>query len=134
MQVYFLTGHTMVNEIFGWVLILVALGAGLFMGVKFQHEDWLGGYNSFPRRMVRLAHVALGALGALNILFAESAPRIRLDATLTRVASIAFMAGAVTMPLACLWLAARRRHFAVFALPIGCLVVGLVLTIGGLLR
>lgn len=124
----------MVNEAVGWVLVLASLVLGLYMGVKFQREDWLGGYGGFSRRMVRLAHIALAALGVLNILFAQTVPRLRLDATLLRVASGCFVIGAVSMPASCLWLAARRRNFGVFALPVTCLLTGLILTIGGLLR
>lgn len=122
------------NETFGWISVLAGLVMGLYMGMKFQREDWLGGYNAFPRRMVRLAHVALVALGMLNILFAQSAAHQRLSPALAQAASIAFMAAALTMPACCLWIAVRRRHFEFFAAPIGCLATGLILTIGGLLR
>src|SRR3990172_9360984 len=63
----------MSNELFGWISVLGGLVMGLVMGVKFQREEWLGGYGAFPRRMVRLAHVALVALGMLNIQYAQSA-------------------------------------------------------------
>jgi len=122
------------NELFGWVAILASLGMGLFMGVKFRREDWLGGYGAFPRRMVRLAHVALAALGMLNILFAESLTRLHLRSDLATLASLAFITAAILMPTCCLCLAARRRHFGIFALPVGSLAAGLILTIGGLLR
>ena len=77
----------MVNETVGWILVLGSLVLGLYMGLKFQREDWLGGYNGFPRRMVRLAHIALAALGVLNILFAQTAPRLHLEAPLVNAAS-----------------------------------------------
>lgn len=124
----------MVNETFGWISVLAGLAMGLYMGLKFQREDWLGGYNAFPRRMVRLAHVALVALGVLNIQFAQSLPRLHLDATTSVTASYAFMAAAVLMPACCLWMAVRRSHFEIFAAPVSCLATGLVLTIGGLIR
>jgi hypothetical protein len=124
----------MVNELFGWISVLAGLAMGLYMGLKFQREDWLGGYNSFPRRMVRLAHVALVALGILNVQFGQSLPRLQLSSTAAGVASFAFMAAAVLMPVCCLWMAARRSHFEIFAAPISCLAAGLILTIGGLIR
>lgn len=124
----------MANEILGWVSVLAGLAMGLYMGLKFQREDWLGGYNAFPRRMVRLAHVALVALGILNIQFAQSLPRMQVGATTATVASFAFMAAAVLMPACCLWMAVRRSHFEIFAAPVSCLAAGLVLTIGGLIR
>ena len=40
-------------------------GAG--MGLLAQDEHWLGGYASRTRRLVRLGHIALVALGSLNI-------------------------------------------------------------------
>ena len=64
----------MVNETFGWISVLAGLAMGLYMGHRFQREDWLGGYNAFPRRMVRLAHVALVALGIPNTQFVQSWP------------------------------------------------------------
>ena len=122
------------NEIFGWISVLGSLAMGLVMGIKFQREDWLGGYNAFPRRMVRLAHIALAALGMLNILFAQSQARLEMAAATARIASVSFVAAAIFMPACCLYLAARRRHFEIFALPIFSLATGLILTIGGLLR
>lgn len=124
----------MTNEICGWLFVLAGLGMGLVMGLKFQREEWLGGYGAFPRRMVRLAHVALVALGMINIQFAQSAAQLHLGPGLASAASLAFIAAAVLMPACCLLLAARRKHFEVFAAPIVCLATGLILTIGGLVQ
>jgi hypothetical protein len=124
----------MSNELFGWISVLGGLVMGLVMGIKFQREEWLGGYGAFPRRMVRLAHVALVALGMLNIQFAQSAARLHLDSRFESVASLAFIAATVLMPACCLLLAARRRHFEIFAAPIVCLATGLILTVGGLVQ
>ncbi len=122
------------NEPLGWTAILASIGMGLYMGVKFQREGWLGGYDAFPRRMVRLAHVALAALGMLNILLAQSLPRLRLAPQLRALASLSYITAAILMPACCLWLAAGRRHFGIFAVPVGSLAAGLILTLGGLLR
>jgi hypothetical protein len=122
------------NETFGWCSVLAGIALGLYMGRKFEREDWLGGYNAFARRMVRLAHIALVAIGILNVQFAQSAPRLRLNTALETVASFALMAAAVLMPACCLWIAPRRRHFEIFAAPVACLAGGVILTIGGLIR
>jgi glucose-6-phosphate-specific signal transduction histidine kinase len=121
------------NELTGWISVLAGLAAGLYMGVKFRREDWLGGYSAFSRRMVRLAHVALVALGILNIQFAQSLPRLHLGATAAQAASLGFIGAAVFMPACCLWVAVGRRPFEIFAAPVLCLATGLILTIGGLL-
>jgi hypothetical protein len=51
------------------VLLAFATGAGL--GLFFHRDDFLGGYNSFRRRIVRLGHIALAALGMLNVIFSD---------------------------------------------------------------
>jgi hypothetical protein len=124
----------MINELFGWISVLASLAMGIYMGQKFQREDWLGGYGSFPRRMVRLAHVALAAIGILNIQFAQSLPHLHLGGALLTTASMTLMAAAVLMPSCCLWMAWRRSHFEIFAAPVVCLATGMILTIGGLIR
>ena len=122
------------NEIFGWFLILAEVLMGSYMGIKFQREDWLGGYFSLPRRMVRLAHVALVALGMLNILFARSLESLKLSPTLETVASWTLMVAAFLMPASCICISLGSRRFEMFAAPILCLVTALILTIGGLLQ
>ena len=122
------------NEIFGWACILASVAMGLWMGIRFQQESWLGGYGTLPRRMVRLAHIALAALGILNIEFGRSVAQLALSAGIVRAVSIAFMLAAISMPACCLLIAARVRRFEIFAVPVGSLAVGLTLTIGGLVR
>ena len=124
----------MQNELVGWISVMASLAMGIYMGAKFQREDWMGGYGSFPRRMVRLAHVALAAIGMLNIQFAHSLPRLELSGAMLTTASFTLMAAAVLMPACCLLLAWRRAHFEIFAAPVLCLAAGVGLTIGGLIR
>jgi hypothetical protein len=124
----------MTNEIFGWVCILASVALGLWMGLKFQHEHWLGGYASLARRMVRLAHIALAALGVVNIEFARTVKELVLPSAVIECTSLSFMVAAVSMPVCCLLIAKNFRRFEIFALPIGSLALALLLTIGGLLR
>lgn len=120
------------NELFGWSSVLAGVGMGIYIGWKFQRQDWLGGYGSFARRMVRLAHIAAVAFGMLNIQYAASSARLQLAPILQRITSVALMAAAVLMPACCLWSAyGRRRHLEIFAAPVGCLCIGVGLLIGG---
>lgn len=122
------------NQVFGWTWILVGLLAGLVLGLRFHREDWLGGYASLRRRLVRLAHISLVALGFLNVLFALSAARLHLDPAQIRVASWGLMLGGACMP-ACCGLAAWRpalRHL--FAIPVVSLLIGVGLVIWGTVR
>lgn len=124
----------MTNEIFGWACIAASVAMGMWMGIGFQQESWLGGYGTLPRRMVRLAHIALAALGILNIEFGRSAGELALSPGVMRGASAAFMVAAISMPACCLLIAAKVRRFEIFAIPVGSLAAGLLCTIGGLIR
>ena len=42
------------NFVAGWWLILAAFVSGTLIGLGFHREDFLGGYDSFRRRLVRL--------------------------------------------------------------------------------
>src|SRR6266511_306946 len=96
-----------VNWIFGWVWMLLAFGSGAVIGVNFHRDEFLGGYASLQRRLVRLGHICFAALGALNVLFGLSPMSNRPMAT---AASIAWIAGGVLMPLVC-FLSAWRERF-----------------------
>lgn len=51
----------------GWWLIAAGFVVGAVFGVLAQNERWSGGYASRSRRLMRLGHVALIALGTLNV-------------------------------------------------------------------
>jgi hypothetical protein len=117
------------NAIVGWLLILVGLLSGALLGLRFRRDDFLGGYTSFRRRIVRLGHVACVALGALNVLFAATVPT-----TLPRheLASALWLVGAFAMPSVC-WLTAwRERLRHLFFVPVLALVGAVVLVLVGL--
>ena len=54
----------------GWIMILLGLFAGAVVGMFFHDDQWLGGYGSWRRRMLRLTHISLLGTGALNLAFA----------------------------------------------------------------
>jgi len=124
----------MANEIFGWACILASVVMGLWMGIRFQQDSWLGGYGTLPRRMVRLAHIAFAALGIVNIEFGRSAGELALSTGLVHGISFAFVVAGVSMPACCLLIAKGFQRFEIFAVPVSSLVVALLLTIGGLVR
>jgi hypothetical protein len=110
------------NWLIGWSLILAAFVSGAVVGLFFHREEFLGGYNSFPRRLIRLGHIACAALGMLNLLYA-------LGPVTHPVASTAFIVGGITMPVVC-WLTAWRKPFRhLFFIPVVSLMAAVVLTI-----
>src|SRR5215212_8323408 len=114
----------------GWLLVLAGFATGAIIGLSFHREDFLGGYNSFRRRLVRLGHIALAALGMINVLFALS-PWPAPGTSLSRGASLCFVIGGVAMPGACFLTAWHQRFRHMFVVPVTALVVAVVLTLAG---
>jgi hypothetical protein len=115
----------------GWWLILAASASGAAIGMGFHREGFLGGYGSFRRRLLRLGHIALAALGMLNVVYGLS-PASTGGGTRALLPGVLLVAGAVAMPLTCFLSAWRTafRHF--FFVPVVLLMtaVGLII-IGG---
>ena len=116
------------NFYFGWGWILAGFLSGAAIGLRFHDATFLGGYDAFPRRLVRLGHICFVALGMLNVLFGLSPVAAGARGT---AASLFFVAGAVLMPAVCFltaWRAAFRRLFFV---PVTTLVIAVVFTLIG---
>ena len=121
--------HFSINLLAGWLGFLAGAATGALMGLCFHREDWLGGYGSFPRRMLRLGHIACFGLGLINILFALSAVHLP-PSDAARAGSVLLVIGMITMPLNCFLTAWRKPFRHAFFIPagstlfgIGCLVV-----------
>ena len=106
---------------FAWLWIVAGLASGVASGLFFAREDWLGGYASWRRRLLRLMHVSFFGTAALNLAFAWTVPDPGARAGLL-LASRLLIAGAIVMPLACALAAWRPSARPVFALPVGCLL------------
>ena len=117
----------MINWYFGWGLILTAFVTGAVLGLFFYREDFLGGYAAFRRRILRLGHIALAALGMINILFGLST--MALPASLTHVASFAWMIGGVSMPAVCFLSSWQPRWRHLFFVPVSALVIAVIETL-----
>ena len=122
-----------INECFGWVWITLGFATGAVLGMFFRREGWLGGYASLPRRMVRLGHISLVALGALNVLFALTMARANFaGASLAwaGVAGVGMIVGGITMPLACGLVARKESAHPVFVVPVlSLLAAGAILSV-----
>ena len=114
------------NLTLAWLWILLGFLSGLGLGMKFQEENWLGGYSSLRRRMYRLAHISFFGLGAVNLLFHLSRESLGTGRGVD-IASVLFALGAISMPVCCVLMAHFRRSKDLCAVPV------LSLTAGGLL-
>ena len=63
---------TDINVIAAWLGVLAGVLTGVASGLFFHREEWLGGYGSWPRRMMRLGHISFFGLGFLNMMLAVS--------------------------------------------------------------
>jgi hypothetical protein len=111
----------------GWGMILCGFLAGAAIGVFFHREEFLGGYTSLRRRIVRLGHIACVALGGLNVLFAVAVP----VSSFSHAASILLICGAVLMPAICFLTGWKTNFRHAFFIPVLCLVGGVVLVLIG---
>ena len=112
------------NWYLGWSLVLAGFVSGIGLGLGFHREDFLGGYDSFPRRLLRLGHVACAALGMANVLYA-------LSPWTHAVASAGFAIGGCAMPAVCFLTAWRREARALFFIPVLVLMTAVVFTLIG---
>jgi hypothetical protein len=108
------------NLRFGWVWILIGLVSGTAVGIYFHDVDWLGGYSSWRRRMVRLGHISFLGTGLLNLAFAFTVA-LRPNDPLIHTASWLFVAGAVTMPAVCFLSAWKDQCRHLFVIPVASL-------------
>jgi hypothetical protein len=117
-------GH-LLNWYAGWSLILTAFISGAIIGSFFHRDDFLGGYSSFPRRILRLGHISLAALGMLNVLFAIAVPPG--PTFLSHAAGVLLVFGAISMPAVCLLSGWRKPLRHLFFIPVTSLLVAVVL-------
>lgn len=117
------------NLIAGWVAIFLGFLAGAVPGLFFAIEDWLGGYGSWRRRLVRLAHISFFGLGFINVLFALSVAHLGLAAGTPQLgwSSTLLVGGLIAMPAVCYLSAWRQTFRHLFFIPVTCMVLGVAL-------
>jgi hypothetical protein len=112
------------NWTLGWMLLLLGLLSGGLMGLFFHRPDFLGGYDSWPRRLFRLGHIACMALGMLNLIYAAGPHAGGLAGQIT---SATLTIGSISMPLVCFLSGWRCGLKFLFPLPVLALAVTFVL-------
>jgi hypothetical protein len=109
-------------------MLLTAFLTGAILGLNFHRDDFMNGYASFPRRIVRLGHIALAALGMVNVLYGLSSMASEASWR-SSVASAGFIVGGVTMPLVCFLTAWRIGFRHLFFIPVASLVIAVIQTL-----
>ena len=109
-----------INWYGGWALMLAAFVSGAGIGLFFHREDFWGGYDSWRRRLARLGHIALAALGLVNVTYS-------LAPSAGRAAGAALLAGAVAMPVVCFLSAWKKPLRRLFFIPVALLGLAVIL-------
>jgi hypothetical protein len=123
------TEPAQINLVLAWLWILLGFVSGMVLGMFFHGEKWLGGYASLKRRMYRLGHISFFGLGVLNLLFVLTVQNFSPAGSLVHAASLAFIIGAIAMPICCVVMAHFPKAHLIFAVPVVSLVIGGVLTL-----
>ena len=117
------------NLWFGWCWIAVGLISGAILGLFFYDPNWLGGYGSWRRRMVRFGHISFLGTGLLNIAFVFTI-LLPDGHQLPAISGWLFIVGAVTMPLVCFLSAWRRSFRYMFPIPVASLIGATLVLVG----
>lgn len=118
-----------INLWMAWIGILLGLLSGALIGLFFHRDEWLGGYGSWRRRLLRLGHISFFGIAFLNLAFANTVSLA--GAATPAFAAWSLVTGAVLMPAIC-FLAAWRPSFRhLFFLPVVTLISGAVGLLAG---
>lgn len=108
-----------------WWGFLGGVLSGAAMGLLFHRENWLGGYGSRERRMVRLGHIAFFGIGLINFCYGLSLAPLGVTGEAARLGSVALLVAQVTMPLICFLCAWRKPFRHLFFIPVLSVVTGI---------
>jgi len=111
-----------------WIGMLLGVASGAVIGLFFHREDWMGGYQSYRRRLTRLGHISFFGLAFVNLCFAFTQFANPLPPAAARAAWWMFTIGAATMPAVCFLSAWRKPARHLFFIPV-CGVLGGILCV-----
>lgn len=107
--------------IFAWAWILLGLAAGVGFGLFFATDDWLGGYAAWPRRLLRLGHVAFVGTGLLALGAHWTLQQVPTTPSTAAAVRTLFVAGALLMPTVCFLAACWKPLRHAFVAPVASL-------------
>lgn len=112
-----------------WIGIFLGLASGSLLGLFFHREEWLEGYGSWRRRLLRLGHISFFGIAFLNLAFVFSASRLKPETSLW-IPAICFAVAEFTMPSICFASAFWKPARVLFPIPVICLLVGAIAFLG----
>jgi hypothetical protein len=121
------------HVLFAWSWIGLGLLAGAAAGLRFADPEWLGGYGSWRRRLVRLGHIAFLGTGLLNLAACWTLASISATGTVAWIVRTGMIGGAVFMPLCCYAAAWRPEWRHAFFVPVSALATAMIALVGALM-
>ena len=115
-----------INVYAAWIAILVGVLTGIITGAFFHKEEFLDGYSSWTRRLLRLGHVSFFGLGFINLLFALTVRTLAIESGI-KATSVFLVIGLITMPLVCYLSAFRKLFRHLFFIPVFSVLAGVAL-------
>lgn len=103
-----------------WIAIMVGFIAGAILGLFFHDESWMGGYDSWRRRLCRLGHISFFGLSFINFAYVYTANYLNLTAK--PLISFLFICALFTMPLICFLSAWKTAFRKLFFIPVASVV------------
>ena len=119
------------NILVGWAAMLMGVLSGAAVGLFFHIDEWAGGYASFRRRMLRLAHISFFGIGFINVMFGLTLQALQLSAPVVEIGSLRLIVGVITMPLCCYLTAWKNIFRHLFPVPVLAVAAGIVATLYG---
>ena len=119
-----MNGVEHINLLAAWSSIFLGLVTGIGQGLFFHKDDWLGGYGSWRRRLLRLAHISFFGLAFLNLAFVQVSQYAPWSGLALQLPSTLFLVGLVSMPAVCICSAFWKNMRYLFAVPVISLVSG----------
>ena len=114
----------MINITAAWFGFALGCISGAVPGLFFHKQDWLGGYTSWPRRLIRLGHISFFGIGFLNLGMGLTS---KVLGAASPAASILILVGAVAMPAVCYASAFRPAFRHLFFIPAGSVLLSIIL-------
>lgn len=114
----------MINIWAAWIGFAFGCISGVIPGLFFHKYGWLGGYTSWPRRLIRLAHIAFFGIGFLNLGLGLTCRVLGID---PGAASVLMLVGAATMPAVCYLSAFKPIFRHLFFIPAGSVLLSIIM-------
>ena len=107
-----------INFYVAWIAMLLGLISGTIQGLFFADENWLGGYSSWPRRMLRLGHISFFGLPFIDLAFIMSADHLKLTENDFVWTGRLMISAMISMPIICYLSAINKPFRHLFFIPV----------------